>query len=270
MTEGMVLIRADEIDRALARIAHQVLEEGGEEGDLALVGIQTRGVPLARRLAARIGEMEGSEPPVGILDINLYRDDLSRVAAHPVVRRTEIPFPVEDRRIVLVDDVLYTGRTIRAALDALTDLGRPRLIRLAVLVDRGGRELPIQPDFVGRHFSAGPDQLIDVLLAETDGGPDRVVLRPREPDPAPVAGKAPAGAAGGRAAAGKAAATKKAGKAACGKKAATRKKAVAKAGARGKAAAKKKAGPRKEATARRKKAGSRGSRGGKGRPGGGR
>ena len=197
MTEGMVLIRADEIDRALARIAHQVLEEGGEGEDLALVGIQTRGVPLARRLARKLAEMGVAEPPVGILDINLYRDDLSRVAAHPVVRRTEIPFPVEDRRIVLVDDVLYTGRTVRAALDALTDLGRPRLIRLAVLVDRGGREMPIQPDFVGRHFSAGEDQLIDVLLAETDGGPDRVVLRPRLPDaPVEVASPAPATAAG--------------------------------------------------------------------------
>ncbi len=246
MTQGMVLIRADEIDRALARIAHQVLEEGGEGGDLALVGIQTRGVPLARRLARKLAEMGVEEPPVGILDINLYRDDLSRVAAHPVVRRTEIPFPVEDRRIVLVDDVLYTGRTIRAALDALTDLGRPRLIRLAVLVDRGGREMPIQPDFVGRHFSAGPDQLIDVLLAEIDGGPDRVVLRPREPGEADstAATEPSPGSPPGRAA------EKEAKKGA----AAGRKKARKKAAAKGR--------PAKKGT-RKKKAKTRGRGGGR-------
>ncbi len=269
MTEGMVLIRADEIDRALARIAHQLLEEGGEGDDLALVGIQTRGVPLARRLARKLAEMGAPEPPVGILDINLYRDDLSRVAAHPVVRRTEIPFPVEDRRIVLVDDVLYTGRTIRAALDALTDLGRPRLIRLAVLVDRGGREMPIQPDFVGRHFSAGPDQLIDVLLAEIDGGPDRVVLRPREPERTESAAAASASAVPADAVPAKGTAGGKTARKAAKKKAA-KKKSAARKGTRttgGKKAAKKKAAKKKSPAkkAARKKTKARTRRRGGGR-----
>ncbi|MBP7148105.1 MAG: bifunctional pyr operon transcriptional regulator/uracil phosphoribosyltransferase PyrR [Acidobacteria bacterium] len=198
MSAGTVLMNAEEIDRALARMAHQILEVAGEPNDLALVGIRNRGVPLARRLAQRIAHAQDVEPAVGTLDINLYRDDLSIVAAHPVVRRTEIPFPIEEKRIVLVDDVLYTGRTIRAAMDALIDLGRPRVIRLAVLIDRGGRELPIHADFVGRTFMVGPEQLVDVRLSESDGGPDEVLLSTIEreaPPPPPRSHARPAGPA---------------------------------------------------------------------------
>lgn len=188
-THGTILMNAEEIDRTLARMAHQILETSPEPANLALVGIQNRGVPLAQRLARKILEDRGCAPPVGLLDINLYRDDLSRVADYPVVRRTEIPFTIRDRAIVLVDDVLYTGRTIRAAMDALVDLGRPRVIRLAVLIDRGGRELPIQADFIGRTFMVGPEQLVEARLQETDGGPDRVFLQPveiRPPAPAKI------------------------------------------------------------------------------------
>jgi pyrimidine operon attenuation protein/uracil phosphoribosyltransferase len=159
----------EDIDRALTRMAHQIRERNAHVTGLALVGIRTRGVPLARRLAAKIERIEGDAPPVGVLDINLYRDDLSRIGDHPVVRKTEIPFVVDDRVLVLVDDVLFTGRTIRAALDALIDLGRPRVIQLAVLVDRGGRELPIRADFVGKTVSTFQGDRVDVLLEEEDG-----------------------------------------------------------------------------------------------------
>jgi pyrimidine operon attenuation protein / uracil phosphoribosyltransferase len=175
MSDGTILMSAEEIDRALSRIAHQVLEYTGGSREVALVGIHTRGVPLARRLAWKIAQAGEDAPPVGILDINMYRDDLSS-AESPIVRRTELPFKVDEKQIVLVDDVLFTGRTIRAALDALIDLGRPRAIRLAVLVDRGSRELPIQPDFCGRTFTVRQEQLVEVRLAEIDGGPDQVLL----------------------------------------------------------------------------------------------
>lgn len=177
MTDGTVLMTAEEIDRALSRIAHQVLDKTGGPRDLAFVGIHTRGVPLARRIAWKIAQAGEDAPPVGILDINLYRDDLTHVDETPIVRRTELPFKIAERQIVLVDDVLFTGRTIRAAMDALSDLGRPRVIRLACLIDRGGRELPIQPDFCGRTFTVHSDQLVEVRLAEMDGGPDGVTLR---------------------------------------------------------------------------------------------
>jgi pyrimidine operon attenuation protein/uracil phosphoribosyltransferase len=144
---------------------------------LALVGIRTRGVPLARRLAHSLSG-SGPTPPVGALDITLYRDDLTRIAPHPVVHRTEIPFDVSDRDLILIDDVLYTGRTIRAALDCLMDLGRPRVVRLAVLIDRGQRELPIAADYVGRRVECGPADLIQVRLAEIDGA-DGAALVPR-------------------------------------------------------------------------------------------
>jgi pyrimidine operon attenuation protein/uracil phosphoribosyltransferase len=159
----------DDIDRALTRMAHEIRERNADLDELAIVGIRTRGVPLARRLAAKIERIVGEAPPVGVLDINLYRDDLSRIGDHPVVRKTEIPFVVDDRNLVLVDDVLFTGRTIRAALDALIDLGRPRVIQLAVLVDRGGRELPIRADFVGKSVSTFQGDRVDVLLEEEDG-----------------------------------------------------------------------------------------------------
>ncbi len=178
MSEGTVLMSAEEIDRALSRIAHQILEYAGGAGAVALVGIHSRGVPLARRLARKIEQAGEVAPPVGILDINMYRDDLSR-ADTPVVRRTELPFKSDEKHVVLVDDVLFTGRTIRAALDALMDHGRPRAIRLAVLIDRGGRELPIQPDFCGRSFTVLAEENVAVNLAEMDGGPDGVLLQNR-------------------------------------------------------------------------------------------
>src|SRR5438094_7593217 len=139
------------LDRALTRIAHEILEKNGGASDLAFVGLRTRGVTLAQRLAAKIAAIDGASLPVGTLDITLYRDDLGLRGA-PVVRATDIPFPIKDKTVVLVDDVLFTGRTIRAALDALIDLGRPKMIQLAILVDRGHRELPIRPDYIGKNL----------------------------------------------------------------------------------------------------------------------
>ena len=172
-----IVMDASAMDRALTRISHEILEKHkGVEG-LALVGIRSRGVPLAQRLAARIRSIEGRDVAVGMLDINLYRDDLTVIAEHPVLRKTEIPFPVDGLKIILVDDVLFTGRTIRAALDALIDLGRPRLIQLCVLVDRGHRELPIRADYVGKNVPTSLSQQIRVALKETDGR-DAVELIP--------------------------------------------------------------------------------------------
>jgi pyrimidine operon attenuation protein/uracil phosphoribosyltransferase len=167
----------DRMSRALTRIAHEILERNRGVDEIALVGIRTRGVPLARRLARILREINGDEVPTGALDITLYRDDLMRhpVGPQPVVRRTEIPFSIDDRRILLVDDVLYTGRTIRAALDALIDFGRPRAIQLIVLVDRGHRELPIRADFVGKNLPTSSKQSIQVRLQEIDGT-DEVVI----------------------------------------------------------------------------------------------
>jgi len=163
------------IDRALTRIAHEILENTqGTEG-LALVGIRTRGVSLAKRIAEKIRAIENVVPPVGTLDITLYRDDLGLLAEQPLVKATEIPFSIKGKAVVLVDDVLFTGRTIRAALDALIDLGRPRMIQLAVLVDRGHRELPIRPDYVGKNLPTSRRESVDVLLKEHDGE-DRVVI----------------------------------------------------------------------------------------------
>ena len=159
---------ADGIRRALTRISHEIIEKNKGIADLALVGIRTRGVPLARRIAEKIKEIEGAEVPVGILDISLYRDDLSAVADQPIVNKTEIPFSVVNKTIVLVDDVIYTGRTVRAALDGIIDLGRPKAIQLAVLVDRGHRELPIRPDFVGKNVPTSKQELISVCLTEID------------------------------------------------------------------------------------------------------
>ena len=157
------------IDRTLTRIAHEILEKHkGTEG-LVLVGIRSRGVPLARRLAEKILKIEGAEVPVGILDINLYRDDLTTISDHPILRKTEIPFSVDGAKVVLVDDVLFTGRTIRAAMDGIIDLGRPRQIQLAVLVDRGHRELPIRADYVGKNVSTSLDEMVKVSLREEDG-----------------------------------------------------------------------------------------------------
>jgi pyrimidine operon attenuation protein/uracil phosphoribosyltransferase len=168
---------ADRIGRALTRIAHEIVERNKGTDNLALVGIRTRGVPIARRIARSLREITGQEVPTGALDITMYRDDLMRhaIGPQPVVRRTEIQFSIDDRKILLVDDVLYTGRTTRAALDALIDYGRPKAIQLIVLVDRGHRELPIKADYVGKNLPTAPEQSVQVRLQEIDGE-DEVVL----------------------------------------------------------------------------------------------
>jgi pyrimidine operon attenuation protein/uracil phosphoribosyltransferase len=162
---------AERIHRSLTRIAHEILERNRGTDDLAFVGIRARGVPIATRLAAHLKTIAGNEVPTGALDITLYRDDLMRhaVAPQPVIRRTEIPFSIDDKRILLADDVLYTGRTIRAALDALIDFGRPKEIQLVALVDRGHRELPIRADYVGRNIPTSRQQSVQVRLVEIDG-----------------------------------------------------------------------------------------------------
>lgn len=171
-----VVLDREGIRRALTRIAHEIIERNKGTENLALIGIRSRGVPLARRLAQRILQIEGKEVPVGLLDITLYRDDLSTLSPHPLVHRTEVGFPVEGKTIILVDDVMYTGRTIRAALDAVMDLGRPRLIQLAVLVDRGHRELPIRADYVGKNVPTSRKEDVAVLLDETDGDEKVIII----------------------------------------------------------------------------------------------
>ncbi len=166
------------ISRALTRIASEILERHGGLGSVALVGIRTRGVPLAERLAAKLRKSEGVDVPLGVLDITLHRDDLRSAGPQPIVGTTDLPFREEDRVVILVDDVLFTGRTIRAALDALVDWGRPRKIELAVLVDRGHRELPIAADYVGKFVETTPDENVRVELKEIDGT-DRVTVEPR-------------------------------------------------------------------------------------------
>lgn len=173
--EKTQIMDKDGIRRALTRIAHEILEKNSGTEDLVLIGIRRRGVPLAKRIAKRIEEIEGTTIPLGILDITLYRDDLSQLAYQPLVRKTEVPFDITNKKVVLVDDVLYTGRTVRAALDALIDLGRPKLIQLAVLIDRGHRELPIRADFVGKNVPTSRKEEITVSLQEIDGD-DRVAI----------------------------------------------------------------------------------------------
>ena len=170
-----VLLDPDRIRRALSRIAHEILERNGGGEGIVLVGMRTRGVPLANRLSRRILEFEGREPPVGALDIGLYRDDLSG-GRRPIIRPTDIPVPIDKQLIILVDDVLYTGRSIRAALDALIDFGRPRQIQLAVLVDRGHRELPIRADYVGKNVPTSFDEEVQERVTEVDGC-DEVVMK---------------------------------------------------------------------------------------------
>ena len=173
-----VVMDGDRIARTLARIAHEILERNRSIEELALVGIRSRGVPLAKRLAGLIRDISKHDVPTGALDITLYRDDLMRhaVGAQPVIRRTEIPFSIDDKRILLVDDVLYTGRTIRAALDALIEFGRPRVIQLVVLVDRGHRELPIKADYVGKNLPTSQSQSVQVHLTEIDGRDEVEIL----------------------------------------------------------------------------------------------
>ncbi len=156
------------IFRAVTRIAHEIIEKNKGVENLVFIGIQRRGVPLARMISKKIKEVEGKEVPVGILDITFYRDDLSMLAEHPVVNGTEINFPVNDKTIVLVDDVLYTGRTVRSAIDAIMDIGRPRMIQLAIMIDRGHRELPIRADYVGKNVPTSKSEVINVKLFDID------------------------------------------------------------------------------------------------------
>jgi pyrimidine operon attenuation protein/uracil phosphoribosyltransferase len=172
------LMTADDVRRAIVRISHEVIEEARGASDIVMVGIHTRGVPLARRVAGLIAGFESLAVPVGSLDISFHRDDLARREMRPAVHRTDLPVDISEKRVVLVDDVLYTGRTIRAALDALVDFGRPQRIMLAVLVDRGHRELPIRADFVGKNVPTSRAEEVRVLLQETDGR-DEVLLKPR-------------------------------------------------------------------------------------------
>jgi pyrimidine operon attenuation protein / uracil phosphoribosyltransferase len=168
---------AARMGRTLARIVHEILERHPRVGSLALVGVRSRGVPLARRLARLIAETTGTEPAVGALDITLYRDDFTTLAPQPITRGTDILFSIDGRTVVLVDDVLFTGRTVRAALDQLIDFGRPARIELAVLVDRGHRELPIRADYVGRSLSTARDEAVEVRVREEDGRDEVVLVR---------------------------------------------------------------------------------------------
>lgn len=156
------------IMRAVTRIAHEIIEKNKGIDNVHMIGIQRRGVPLAKLIAAKIRDVEGKEVPVGILDITFYRDDLSMLSEHPVINGTEINFPVTDKIIVLVDDVLYTGRTVRSAIDAIMDLGRPRMIQLAILIDRGHRELPIRADYVGKNVPTSRSEVVNVKLYDID------------------------------------------------------------------------------------------------------
>ena len=173
-----VVMAADQVARSITRIAHEVVERHRTLDNLALIGIRTRGVPIARRLAAVLHDIAGTTVPTGVLDITLYRDDLMRhaVGPQPVLRKTDIDFSIDDRRILLVDDVLYTGRTIRAALDLILDFGRPKRIWLAVLVDRGNRELPIEANFTGEFFETERNDRVQVRLKEMDDDYDGVDL----------------------------------------------------------------------------------------------
>jgi pyrimidine operon attenuation protein/uracil phosphoribosyltransferase len=172
---------ASAMRRMLTRIAHEIVERNKGTENLVLVGIRRRGVPLAHRIRDLIREIEGAQVPLGVLDITLYRDDLQTIAQQPVVRTTEIPVSIDDRIVVLVDDVLYTGRTVRSALDALIDLGRPAAIQLAVLVDRGHRELPIRADFVGKNVPTSSREVVAVCVLEEDGT-DEVQIKELEHD----------------------------------------------------------------------------------------
>lgn len=176
LIDKTMLMDGDAIRRALTRISHEIVEKNKGIEDLVLVGIRTRGVPIAERIADEIEKIEGKRPLVGVLDITLYRDDLSTMAYQPVLKSTQIPGDISGKTVVLTDDVLYTGRTIRAALDALIDMGRPHIIQLAVLIDRGHRELPIRADYVGKNVPTSAHETISVELNELDGD-EKVMLK---------------------------------------------------------------------------------------------
>ncbi|MEW6183720.1 MAG: bifunctional pyr operon transcriptional regulator/uracil phosphoribosyltransferase PyrR [Bacillota bacterium] len=178
LKEKAQILDAEGIRRSLTRMAHEIIEKNKGVENLALIGIRRRGVPIATRLAQLIREIEGRDLPVGSLDITLYRDDLTQLSYQPLVYRTEVDYQVTGKRVILVDDVIYTGRTVRAALDALMDLGRPVVIELAVLVDRGHRELPIRADYIGKNVPTSSKEVISVLIREIDGE-DRVVINER-------------------------------------------------------------------------------------------
>ncbi|MFQ5802682.1 MAG: bifunctional pyr operon transcriptional regulator/uracil phosphoribosyltransferase PyrR [Candidatus Methylomirabilales bacterium] len=180
VSEKSQIMDAAAIQRSLTRVAHEIIEKNKGTADLVLIGLRSRGVDLARRLSQRLKEIEGGHAPVGALDITLYRDDLGKAGRHPTVRKTEIPFSIENKKVILVDDVLYTGRTTRAALDGLMDLGRPRMIQLAVLVDRGHRELPIRADYVGKNVPTAKMEQVQVMLQEEDGVDRVVIMEPTE------------------------------------------------------------------------------------------
>lgn len=186
--EKKQLMSASEIDRTLVRLAHEILEKTTDIGQLAFIGIKRRGVPLARRLAAKIESLEKSAIPTGVLDINLYRDDLSTVGERPVFNSKQIDFSIVDKDIVLMDDVLYTGRTVRSALDALFDHGRPARVQLLVLIDRGHRELPIEARYVGRMVQTSSSEIIEVKFVEVDGQ-DKVMLVEKVNDPVTAGAK---------------------------------------------------------------------------------
>lgn len=185
IVEKTQLMTATEIDRTIQRLAHEIVEKSGGTVNLALIGVRRRGVPLAKRIAQAMRGIDGVDVPVGTLDITLYRDDLSKVAAQPVLQSSDIPFPVDDKDLVVVDDVLYTGRTIRAAMNGLFDLGRPKRVRLCVLIDRGHRELPIEAAFVGRTVQTTADEIIEVRLKETDST-EKVLLLAGKPAERPT------------------------------------------------------------------------------------
>ena len=176
MKEKAKILDKDTIARTLMRIAHEILEKNKGTKELCLIGIRNRGAYLAKRLNSCIEKIEGQSIPVGVLDITLYRDDLTLISSQPVVHKTEIDFEITDKTIILVDDVLYTGRTIRAALDALIDFGRPKSIQCAVLVDRGHRELPIRADFVGKNIPTSQNETVEVRLEEVDGKEEVVIV----------------------------------------------------------------------------------------------
>jgi len=177
-----LIMNPDEMRRAITRIAHEIVEANHGVANIILVGIRNRGVPLAERIRAQITAIEGAEVPLGVLDITLYRDDVHKVAPQPLVGSTEIPVSVENAVVVLVDDVLFAGRTVRAAMDAVMDFGRPRAIQLAVLVDRGHRDLPIRADFVGKNVPTAKREIVKVCLRETDGADQVTIEELDEPD----------------------------------------------------------------------------------------